>query len=439
MRVWAGIIFIAIAALPYGFILFMDHEAEVPAQGPTETLSILSPHRREVRQEYSRGFQKWMSEEHQRSVYIQWIDVGGTSKIMKDLESRFAADPESARVDLMFGGGVDPFLQAATYGWLTPVHLPQATLDRIPESCAGTPVYAKDFTWYGVALSGFGILYNRRLLEQLDIPIPREWADLADPIYATWLGSGDPRTSGSVHMCYEIVLQAYGFDEGWSLLTRIAANVRRFGEGGGAVPLEVSSGEVAAGMVIDQYAQTVIDSIGPDVAFALPRGVTLIGADSIAMLKGAPSPELAELFITYTLSDAGQALLYQPMGRDGQKHALHRLPVVAHLYEDDPDAPETRPYSYTSRFSYDTDAAAKRWRILNDLVGVWLIDAHTELTAAWAHDRKGGLSSDEIAAISAPPLTAAELETLAGQWDDTRFRLATMTAWSRLAQERYRR
>jgi ABC-type Fe3+ transport system substrate-binding protein len=438
VRVLAGVIFIAIAALPYAFMLVPSGETPPVAAAPQETLSIISPHRREVRQEYSRGFRDWMAQTHQRTVEIQWIDVGGTSKIMKDLESRFTANPATAGVDLMFGGGVDPFLRGATFGWLTPVELPAAILDGIPPTCAGTPVYAADGQWYGVALSGFGILYNQRLLDQLGMPAPQAWERLADPIYFSWLGSGDPRTSGSVHMCYEIVLQAYGFEEGWSLLTRIAANVRRFGEGGGAVPREVASGEVAAGMVIDQYAQTVIDSVGPDLAFVLPRGVTLIGADSIAMLKGAPSPALARTFIAYVLSDAGQKLLYQPVGRNGQTHALHRLPVQADLYSDDPQAPSTRPYSYTSGFAYDTDAAGKRWRIINDLVGVWLIDAHPELTTAWQAVCADGLSKEEITALTAAPVSADELEALATRWGDSRFRLDTMTRWSQAAQARYK-
>ncbi|MDP6491748.1 MAG: extracellular solute-binding protein [Kiritimatiellia bacterium] len=438
MRGIAGAVFVMIAALPYVFMLLPNSTRPPPATAAiTESLSIISPHRREVRQEYTRGFSEWMAREQGRFVRIQWIDVGGTSKIMKDLESRYAATPHSAGIDLMFGGGVDPFLRGAAFGWLAPVDVPPDVLAGIPPACAGTPVYASSREWYGVALSGFGILCNNRLLDQLGLPIPREWKDLAEPVYASWLGSGDPRTSGSVHMCYEIVLQAYGFEEGWRLLTRVAANVRRFGEGGGAVPREVAAGEVAAGMVIDQYARTVIDAIGDDLSFVLPRGVTLIGADSIAMLKGAPSPELAALFISYCLSDEGQALLYQPAGRNGQRQALHRLPVQAHLYDSDPAAPEIRPYALDPGFIYDTDAAGRRWRIINDLVGVWLIDAHTELTAAWQTVRSDGLPQDSVAALTSPPVTASELDDIATRWDDARLRLATMTDWAHAAQKRY--
>ena len=149
-------------------------------------------------------------------------------------------------------------------------------------------------------------------------------------------------------------------------------------------------------------------------------------------------PALATLFISYCLSDAGQELLYQPRGRHGQEHVLHRLPVQAHLYDDDPAAPDTRPYAYESGFAYDTDAAGKRWRIINDLVGVWLIDAHSELTAAWKQVCADGLTREEIQTLTAVPVTEQELEDIAKQWGDTRFRLAAMTQWSHAAQERYR-
>ena len=437
MKWFAGMVFLGVAALPYLFMLAPSDSGVAEPEGAGPRLLIISPHRREVRQEYSRGFRAWSARHLGRPIGLRWIDVGGTSTIMKDIDSRFAANPESAGIDLFFGGGVDPFLRAARFGWLAPVDVSPGVLDGIPRRCAGTPVYDPEGYWYGVALSGFGILYNRVLLERLELPVPATWEDLADPAYFSWLGSGDPRTSGSVHMCFEIILQAYGLEAGWSLLTRLAANVRRFGEGGGAVPREVAAGEVAAGMVIDQYAQTVIDSVGPELAFVLPQGVTLVGADSIAMLRGAPSPGLAVAFIDFVLSDEGQRLLYQPRGVNGQRHALHRLPVVEQHYSTR-HAPPTRPYAYESGFDYDTNIAGRRWRLVNDLVGVWFIDAHAELVAAWAALIDRGLPPGEVAALCGSPARPETLDAMAEKWGDARFRLETTRNWSQRARARYR-
>lgn len=440
MRAATGFVFVLIAALPYLAMLAGrggDAPPAAPA-GPVEVLSIVSPHRREMRLEYSRGFGDWMARTRGRQVEIRWIDVGGTSKILKDLESRAAASPDRLGVDILFGGGISPYYTAIRNGWLVPVRVPAAVLDAIPRECAAMPVYDAGGLWYGVALSGFGILYNRPLVERLKLPVPEAWDDLARPEFLSWVASGDPRSSGSVHMCYEIILQAYGWEKGWELIARICANVRGFGESAGTVPREVAVGEVAAGMVIDQYAKTVIDAIGEEwLVFLLPESMTMIGPDAIGVLKGA-NMELATLFVEYVLSEDGQRLLFQPPGVNGQRYGQYRLPVREDLYAD-PRAPRANPFRAAGGFAYDEALGNRRWNIVNDLIGVWLIDAHGDLTAAWKALIAAGRPPALEAEFGLAPISGAEAESLAAEWGDSRKRLDTTRRWALEAQERYRR
>jgi len=440
MRRFAFILFLAIAALP--FILMSGrhgsrHSISAGGPGTSESLIIISPHRREVRLEYSRGFSEWMLKQYGRAVDIQWLDVGGTSKILKELESRFNTSPRDPGVDLLFGGGISPFLTAIQNNWLAALELDPGTLIGIPATCAGEPVFDPGHRWFGVTLSGFGILYNRPLIRRLGLPEPASWEDLARPAYFSWVGSGDPRSSGSVHMCYEIILQSYGFEKGWPVIARICANVRGFGEAGGTVPREVAAGDIAAGLVIDQYAQTVIQAVGDEsLALVLPLQQTVISPDAIAMLKGARHPGLARLFVEYTLSPEGQRLLYQPAGTNGQQHTLYRMPVVRSLYQD-PAAPKPDPYAFPAGPAYDNDLATRRWTLLNDLMGTWLIDAHADLRAAWKAILARGATSGQVAALGAPPMTEKELEALARTWNDPRRRHEIMQAWALAARARY--
>lgn len=441
MRIVAGAVFLFIAALPFA-VRFgagaRDSASRTAAADGGETLSILSPHRREVRLEYSRGFSAWMAKRHGRHVAIRWLDVGGTSKILKELESRFTTSPGDPGVDLLFGGGVAPYLTAIQQGWLAPLDLPPTVTAGIPPVCAGSPVYDPERRWFGVALSGFGILYNRPLVERLKLPVPADWTDLARPEYFGWVGSGDPRSSGSVHMCYEIILQAYGFENGWPLIARLCANVRGFGEAGGTVPREVAAGDIAAGMVIDQYAQTVIRSVGHDaMVLVLPERHTMIGPDAIGLIRGSRHAELARCFVEYALSDEGQRLLFQPPGVNGQRDALYRMPVVQSLYAD-PAAPQPNPYTIPAGFTYDNDRGMRRWNVLNDLMGVWLIDAHADLRAAWQRVIARGCRPSEVDGLGQPPLTEAQLDSLVKVWKDSRQRQEAMLAWARTAQQRYR-
>ncbi len=434
---WAAL-FILIVVLPYGLHRITDARKDTAVTGRTEVLTVLSPHRREVKQEYSRAFSKWMQTQWGRTVRIQWLDVGGTSKILKELESRYASRPNDPGADILFGGGLDPYLIAQEHEWLAHTPLPAETLEAIPAKCAGLPTYDPGQRWFGVALSSFGIVYNRRVLARLRLAEPTSWDDLGRPEYFTWVASGDPRSSGSVHMCYEIILQARGFESGWSLITRLCANVRRFGEGGGTAPNEVAAGEVAAGMAIDQYAQTVMDLVGRDtVGFVLPAGATVISADPIALLRNAPEPDLGRRFIEFVLSEPGQRVLFQPAGINEQRYALHRMPVRRSLYNAS-DGPSVCPYDQHQSFGYDARKGNQRRRILSDLIGACLIDAHVDLQAAWASVIRGGGDPDTVRQLCAPPVTEADLTTLAREWHHSRRRLATMTRWAENAITRYR-
>ena len=438
MRFASGLIFVAIAALPYAAMVYRGGSPGATARGTQEMLTIMSPHRREVRLEYSRAFSEWMRARFDRNVEIVWLDAGGTSKMIKDLESRYEKSPGSPGVDLLFGGGVSPYRIAVERGWLQRVELPKEIMDGIPPFCAGMPVYDRDFNWYGVALSGFGIIYHRRLLEQLGLPVPESWEDLARPGMFSWLASGDPRSSGSVHMCYEIILQAYGFEKGWSIITRICANVHRFGEGGSAAPLETAARDVAAGMAIDQYAQTVINLAGSDtLGFVLPSGATVIDADAIGLLTNAPAKELGRLFIEFALSAEGQRLLYQPAGVNGQKYSLNRLPVRKADY-DGPNAPAGRPYDFATGFRFDNARDAGRRDAVNALIGTVLIDAHDDLARAWKAASAPGAPPELAGRLCATPLTEAELDSIAGQWKDSRARVGIMRRWADEARKRYR-
>src|SRR5262249_6864561 len=145
-------------------------------------------------------------------------------------------------------------------GYLAAVDLPRELFDndRIPKALNGVPLYDPGHRWYAPVLSSFGILSNLRVLERIGQPVPRRWEDLGAPGLCRWVGAGDPRIAGSVHMVYEIILQEKGWDPGLSLLLRLAANARSFIRDSGTLTRQVSQGEVAAAGNIDVNALSAV-------------------------------------------------------------------------------------------------------------------------------------------------------------------------------------
>ena len=93
----------------------------------------------------------------------------------------------------------------------------------MPPRIGSFPLHDPDGTYWGFAVSGYGLMWNTRYLALHKLPAPREWTDLADPRYSGHLVISAPSRSGTTHLTVEVILQAYGWEKGWGLLFRWAA------------------------------------------------------------------------------------------------------------------------------------------------------------------------------------------------------------------------
>lgn len=411
---------------------------------PSRKLVLVSPHWEGIRFEFARAFSAWTAKHFGHRTELEWLDIGGTSDAIRYVKSEFTRSPDGIGVDLFFGGGVDPYIQLADAGLLLPIRLPAPALAPIPSAFAGFEVYDPQGRWFGAVLSGFGILYNKTVCERVKLRIPKSWEDLGRPEYLTWVGSGDPRSSGSIHMAYEIILQAYGWDKGWGIITRMCGNTRNFSRAGGEVPKDVATGEIACGMCIDVYAWRQVAEVGADrIGFVLPEGLTTINPDGIAALKGAPDPDMSAKFIEFVLSEPGQKLWCLKKGTPGgpKEFELARMSVIpgfASRFGEDAVVPYD-PYQWKSGFTYDPIKGSLRWTILNDLIGAAMIDTHPDLVNAWKNVMNPATENRHVAALVRPPISEEELLQLArDKWPDAEFRARTRARWANEAKARYR-
>jgi ABC-type Fe3+ transport system substrate-binding protein len=410
-----------------------------------DKLVLVSPHWEGIQREFETAFKSHYLRETGRTVDLEWMDAGGTSEVLRFLRSEFKAKPSGIGIDIFFGGGLDPYLALKRDHLLDPYALPQPLLEKIPARLGGVPLYDPDYTWYGATLSGFGIIYNKTVLNLTRLPVIRTWADLALPVAFGWVGSSDPRKSGSVHMAYEIILQAYGWDRGWQILTALGANVRNFTNSASQVPKDVAIGEVAYGLSIDFFAWAQVNEVGADkIGFVMPDNLTIIYPDSIGILKGAPNPEVARAFLRFVMSPPGQKLWLMAKGTDGgpQKYQLNRFSVLPSLYETDQRnlAVKANPFAWQSVFAFDAKKGSERWAIVNDLIGALIIDQKQLLNQAWKTALAGGLTESEWRRLAAMPVSEQEaLELSQTKWQDPALRNQKLNEWIHFARAKYQK
>jgi len=326
------------------------------------------------------------------------------------------------RIDLLFGGGSYEFATHAAAGRLVDsgIVASQPALfgeQGIPQTVGGVPYWDKQGRWVGVCVSAFGICYNREALGRLGIDhAPSRWSDLTDTRLAGHIALVDPSKSGSAGKAFEMMVQqtmsealpsagapaagsaeeaaalARGFDEGLRLIRKLAENSRYFADQASKVSQDVQSGNAAVGTCIDFYGRFDGDSPGPEqrLGFALPQGGSAMDSDPIALLRGAPSPDMAKRFIEFVLSPEGQAVWSYKRGVPGgpERYALRRTPILPLMFEPERRSmlsdPDDNPYVAARSFTYHAAWTGPLFRALSFVIRVMCVDTEVELHEAAA-------------------------------------------------------
>ncbi len=450
-KILIAVAFLAVLSAPFAARRW-SAEAEggrPPYQPPpglaVRRLVLISPHADNIRREFEWGFNQYTAEQLGFRTAFEWRDVGGTMDAIRFVVDEFKRKPEGIGIDLFFGGGVDPYMELSPKGLLHRCSISAEVLDPIPQNHGGLEIYDARQRWFGACLASFGLLYNKKALELVGLPTPQEWADLGRPEFFTWVSSADPSHSGSMHMVYEIILQAYGWRKGWATCVRIGANVREFTRSASDVPREVAAAEAAVGMAIDFYGRQAVIEAGEDrMALRLPMELTVTNPDGIGVLKGAPDVELAETFIEFVLSEHGQRLWTLRAGAPGgpRQYTLGRLSVIPGFTEryGEHAVVESDPFESRGGVQFDAQKKNARWRIFNDLFSARIIDVHGELARAWKRLRHLPPDDPRVQELLAPPVSEQELlELAATAWSEPEARGDAIARWSQHAQRLYRR
>ncbi len=447
----AGVLLLPLLMLPA--LLFglsrRDEGFRYPSP-PARTLQLVitSPQHEGIKKEFEDGFRRWLYTRQGDAVEITWLNHGGGTKTLRWIEEQFLVLPDGIGVDMLFGGGTDPYDTLKTRDLLLRYEPPDDVLDGVALELGGFPIIDPERYWFGTALTGFGIMANREVFAR----VPRlqgvaadDWRDLCDPRLVGWVGAADPRSSSSYHTFYEILLQSYDFDEGLRIARLMGGNVSAYNKFSIQVPQLCAVGQVACAPSIDQYAAAQIDKVGPAIVFTLPEGRTLVNADAAGILRGAPNREAAERFVDFLLSPEAARLWMLRLGEDGgpRRQALVRACVRPDVYAEVAGRSDVleNPFELEWTFRYEYDKAALRWTMLNDLLGALVIDTHDDLCAAVRafHSLEGDAKERAAERLFENPFDEDEmLEIARTRWGESEFRERLRIEWTDFARSNYR-
>lgn len=236
----------------------------------------------------------------------------------------YLSQPQQSGVDVYWSASLRNFLALKQQGaWQ------KLDIDRngLADHLGALPLADKDGYFCATEMAGYGFAVNPAYLQKHGLTLPETWQDLADARYQGHLALPIPSRVGFAPMMIDSVLQQYGWEQGWAVLSGIAANARPVEAGATFVTDIIGSGERGIAPTIDFFTISAIAN-GAPLRFIYPKPAAYSPAH-IAITAASQHSEAARRFAGFVLSDAGQKLLFHG--------DIRKLPVRAGVYKQKPD------------------------------------------------------------------------------------------------------
>jgi iron(III) transport system substrate-binding protein len=200
-----------------------------------------------------------------------------------------------------------------------------------------------DDQWFGLRITLYDVGYNPNLVRPEDVPT--SWKELGDPRYRGKLVVAHPSYSGTAVTYIQALLGVYG----WDYFKAIAVNDPLVVQSTIDVTSKVVGGERAIGAGSNDYSNYAQLKRGQPIKILQPsEGVPFILSPQ-GVAKTAPHPNAAQLFVEYSLSKEGQALLVNEGGlysvREDVALQDDRTPLkdIKILFPDPQETVKSRP------------------------------------------------------------------------------------------------
>lgn len=217
------------------------------------------------------------------------------------------AEKKNPQADVWYGGTLDPQSQAGEMDLLMPYKsanlaeiMPQFQDPAKRKGNYSSAVY--------VGILGFGV--NTERLKEKNLPVPKCWKDLTDPMYKGEIQIADPQSSGTAYTALATFAQLWGDDQSFDYLKQLNKNISQYTKSGVAPARNTARGETAIGIgFLHDYS--LEKEQGAPIELIAPCEGTGYEIGGVSILKGARNVENAKLFVDWALSKEAQELSWK--------------------------------------------------------------------------------------------------------------------------------
>tara|TARA_E500000318_G_scaffold13984_2_gene13615 strand:- start:1069 stop:2139 length:1071 start_codon:yes stop_codon:yes gene_type:complete len=196
--------------------------------------------------------------------------------------------------------------------------------------------------WFTIHKLDVAFLVNKKLVKNT----PQSWADLLKPEYKNSVVYLDPRSTGQG----QVVVFAAAFGNGGSMddvkpgieyLAELHKSENVLRTMGTTPYAQFLKGEIPIwiGYENDGLKAKYKDGMGDDIDVVIPKEASAAAPYAISMVKNAPNPSAAKLWLNYIMTEEGQVTFAEGYVRP----SVPGVKLPADVAEKMPDAPQIKP------------------------------------------------------------------------------------------------
>jgi iron(III) transport system substrate-binding protein len=260
--------------------------AAAPA-GNAETLTVYTALEDDQIKEYLASF-----EEQNPNIKVNIVrDSTGV------ITAKLLAEKDNPQADVVWGTAASSLLVADQQGMLEP-YAP-AGLDKVTSQLRDSrnPPH-----WVGIDAWMSTFCVNTVELEEKNLPMPKSWADLTNPVYKNQIVMSNPASSGTGFLSVSAMLQMKGEQEGWKYLDGLHQNVAQYMHSGSRPCKAAGAGEYPIGISFD-YRAVKQKNDGEPIEPVFPTEGSGWDIEANALIKKDNIKPAAKTFLDWAISE----------------------------------------------------------------------------------------------------------------------------------------
>jgi iron(III) transport system substrate-binding protein len=231
------------------------------------------------------------------------LDIQAIRLSTGELGARMLAERYNPQADLVWGWAVTNMSEFVPKGMLVP-YKPKGW-EKIPANFKDPKGY-----WTAIDLYAAALVPNTKILEKKNLPMPKGWNDLLNPVYKGMLIMPNPASSGTGFLQVASLLVMLDPDyknkpieenKAWDFLKKLDKNMGQYIKSGSKPAKLTAAGEYAIGCSF-AFVYSSLKKRGFPVALVMPEEGAGFELEANALLKGAKHEAAAKKFLDWALS-----------------------------------------------------------------------------------------------------------------------------------------